>query len=171
MATAHSTRVKKPIARVTVELIDCGAGTCSDGDESVVASTVTNAEGEFEFTGVPDGTYQTSITTTRASLSSLLETTSTAGVNTVSVAGASVLNAPSDAGTPSFGYNAPGSIGDRIWSTPTEMAFKMPNELGLGGVTVQLVDDATERCSRPPPRLADGATSSSTSHPEPIGSR
>ena len=50
------------IAEVTLELIDCGAGTCFDGDETLLAMTVSATDGSYAFNDVPDGNYLVQVT-------------------------------------------------------------------------------------------------------------
>ncbi len=130
-----------PIPGVSIDLIDCGTGTCDDGDEAVTATAVTDAAGEVEFTGVPDGDYQLSVSDNAGELTALLETTGTGGTQAVTVAGGDEFSAPSDGGTPSFGYNAPGTIGDRIWSDADGDGMQDPDEAGIGGVVIELLAD------------------------------
>ncbi len=62
-------------ANVAVYLWQCGSGTCSDGDEVLVASTLSDASGNYSFTGLAAGTYAVSVNSGAASLSGLSATT------------------------------------------------------------------------------------------------
>lgn len=135
------------IPGVTVDLIDCGAdgicGGANAADDTVIATAITDASGEVHFYGVADGTYELSITDTDGVLMGLGETTGTGGTEGVMVSGADVLNAPSDGGTPSFGYNAPGTIGTTLWNDADGDGTQDPGEAGIGGVLVNLLADTT----------------------------
>ena len=51
------------IPYITVDLWDCGAGTCSDGDEALEASTETDSAGYYSFGNLTDGTYEVRVNT------------------------------------------------------------------------------------------------------------
>ena len=120
------------IAGVTVDLLD------SSGN--VIATVTTDENGEFNFTGIPDGDYTISVSDNDGVLNGLGETTATGGSSAVTVSGGDVLNAPSDGGTGTFGYNAPGTIGDSIWSDANGDGVQDPEEAGIEGVVVNLLD-------------------------------
>jgi uncharacterized repeat protein (TIGR01451 family) len=47
---------------VTIYLWDCGVdGTCGTSDDSYISSTTTDANGDYTFTGLPDGRYVVSV--------------------------------------------------------------------------------------------------------------
>lgn len=46
---------------VTVYLWHCGTGSCNDGDEVLVAVTTTDANGQYSFTGLANGTYAVTV--------------------------------------------------------------------------------------------------------------
>ncbi|MCH9646901.1 MAG: carboxypeptidase regulatory-like domain-containing protein [Deltaproteobacteria bacterium] len=135
------------IPGVTVDLVDCGAdgicGGANAADDAVIATATTDANGEVHFYGVADGTYELSVTDTDDALMGLGETTGTGGTEGILVSGADVLNAPSDGGTPSFGYNAPGSIGTTLWNDADGNGTQDPGEAGISGVVVNLLADTT----------------------------
>lgn len=54
---------ENPLENVTVTLIDCGTGTCDDGDEITFGTTMTLADGSYTFTNVPNGNYTVEFTT------------------------------------------------------------------------------------------------------------
>jgi len=102
------------IAGVTVDLVD------SSGN--VVATAVTDANGNFTFSGVPEGTdYVISVTDNAGILSGTTETTGTGGSETIAgsldtASGAdNLLSTVGDDGTPTFGYNNPGLISGTMW--------------------------------------------------------
>lgn len=115
------------IMDVTVNLLD-DAG-------NIIASTDTDANGDFSFNGVSPGDYTLSISDNNGELIGLSGTT-TAGrtrAQDVTVVAANVVGE-------NFGYNAPGTIGDRIWSDANGNGVQDPGEVGISGVTVELVD-------------------------------
>ncbi len=101
----------------------------------VIASTTSDATGGFSFNGVSPGDYTISISDNNGELIGLSGTT-TPGQNrslAVTVVAADVTGI-------NFGYNAPGTIGDRIWSDANGDGVQDPGEVGISGVTVELVD-------------------------------
>ncbi len=127
------------IANVTVNLLN------SSGE--VVASTTTNSNGDFTFSGVPEGSnYQLQISDRHNVLDKMVETTGTGGneaisgsLSTAAAGGdSSVLNTVGDDGTPTFGYNQPGSIAGTVWSDADGSELQDNGEPGIGGVTVTL---------------------------------
>ena len=125
------------IAGVTVDLLN------SSGN--IVATTTTDANGDFSFTGVPDGlNYQLQVSDRGNELNGLNETTGTGGTATitgllsVAAGGDGVLDTIGDDGTDTFGYNNAGLIAGVVYSDPDSSASQDPNEPGLAGVTVTL---------------------------------
>jgi protocatechuate 3,4-dioxygenase beta subunit len=60
------------IAGVTVSLISAGAdGILGTADDVIVATTVTDSDGNYSFTGLPPGTYQVAVTDVGGALSGL----------------------------------------------------------------------------------------------------
>ena len=114
---------------VRVELVG------ASGD--VIAGTFTDGSGDFSFAGVADGSYTLRITDTAAVLRQFVGTTppATADELAVTVAGA-------DVSAVSFGYNQPGIFGDTVFSDSDGDGVQDGGELGLGGVTVALWQDA-----------------------------
>lgn len=62
---------------VTVYLWHCGTGTCSDGDEMLVGSTLTNSSGQYSFTNLANGTYRVIANPNAYSLRGTTPTTTT----------------------------------------------------------------------------------------------
>ncbi len=114
------------IPGVTVTLLDSGG--------SVVATAITDANGNFAFTNLPDGNYTISITDTASELSGLSGTTApaTADLLAVAISGGDFTGVD-------FGYNAAGLIGDRVWSDADGDGVQDPGEPGISGVTVDLI--------------------------------
>lgn len=116
------------IANVTVALLDAAG--------EVVATTVTDSNGDFVFDGLENGNYTLVVTDTSFQLANLTDTTSpaAAGELAVTIAGADV------SGT-NFGYVRPGVIGDRVWSDADSDGVQDPEEVGISGVTVSIFYD------------------------------
>ncbi len=125
------------IGGVTLDLLSAGAdGKCGTADDSVVASTVTNAAGAYLFTGMGPGVYCVRVTDTAGVLTGL---TQTGGVNPHGPitlgAGQSYLDAD-------FGYQGQCvSIGDLVFYDANRNGVYEPgpNERGIPGVTLNLV--------------------------------
>ncbi len=138
------------IAGVTMELLNSG------GD--VVATATTNASGDFSFSGVPAGSnYSVKVSDRNNALEKMVQTTATTSAGNQLIAGAIttaaavagdplVLNTVGDDGTPTFGYNRPGSISGIVWSDavgPTGASALQDNgEPGIAGVIVTLTPPA-----------------------------
>ena len=118
------------IAGVTVNLLDSGG--------NVIATTISDANGDFTFSGVVGsggGTnYTIDITDTAGVLVSLATTTPPAAAGQLAV-----TVVASDVTASSFGYLTLGRIGRVIWSDSDGDGVQDPSEPGIGGVTVDLV--------------------------------
>jgi uncharacterized repeat protein (TIGR01451 family) len=114
------------ISGVTVALRD-GAG-------NLVGTTASDANGDFQFAGLGNGSYTIDLTDTGGLLTSLLATTApaTAGQLAVTVAGANIANV-------SFGYRDLGAIGEIVWSDADGDGVRDFGEPGIAGVTLDLV--------------------------------
>ena len=105
----------------------------SSGD--VVATTVSGSDGSVVFSGLENGTYDLRITDASATLVPYDGTTSFAedGERTgLVVSGGDVSNE-------SFGYNQRSSVGDTVFSDSDQDGVQDPGELGIEGVTVELL--------------------------------
>ncbi len=125
------------VPSVTVSLVAPGPDMMFGGlDDVIVASAITDANGDFSFTGVSNGDYRIQITDNFNALQGFGPTTTPAGNGylDLTVAGADVANV-------SFGYNAAGTIGDTVWSDANGDGIRDPGEAGIGGVDVQLFSD------------------------------
>ena len=136
------------IAGVTINLLNASG--------QVVATSVTDLNGDFSFSGIPDGSnYTLQVADGNNALELMSETTGTDGDETITGllsdaaddAGATdVLDTVGDDGSPTFGYNRPGSIAGLVWSDaagPTgPLATQDNGEPGIGGVTVTLTPPA-----------------------------
>jgi hypothetical protein len=125
--------------------VDDGAGEAGfagvtlallDSNGNAIGTTVTNHDGDYEFKGVPDGTYTVQVTDTSGVLNNY---TLTQGLDSrqVSVSGGA------DVTDVDFGYirNAgTGSIGDTVWLDSDKDYVFDAGETGLAGVTLSLYD-------------------------------
>jgi uncharacterized repeat protein (TIGR01451 family) len=114
------------IAGVTVSLRNSGG--------NLVGTTTTDANGNFQFAGLPSGSYTVVITDTAGLLLNRQATTAAATAKqlAVTVAGANVT-------ATSFGYRSLGTIGEVVWSDANGNGVREANEPGIPGVTVRLV--------------------------------
>ncbi len=150
------------IPGVTVDLVDCGAdgicGGANAADDTTIATAITDENGEVSFTGVTDGVYQLQVTDTASELDGFTETTATGGVEDVVVSGGDVLNAPSDGGTPSFGYNEPDTLSGTVWSDADGDGVHDPEEAGIEGVPIYLCTDPASPCDPSSPNFVAQTT-------------
>jgi uncharacterized repeat protein (TIGR01451 family) len=140
------------IPGVTVDLLDASG--------NVIGTATTDANGDFSFTGVPEGVrYGWRITDQNAVLTNYFGTTGSAlagqfqmsdtldeaddqadGVND------DVVNYSDPAGPvgyrPNFGYNLSRSIGDTVFNDLNGNGIQEPGEPGISGVVVRLYNDA-----------------------------
>ncbi len=124
------------IPGVTVSLLSDPDGVPNNGDEVVVATTTTDANGNFGFDGLDDGDYLIQITDTGGELNDLGGTTAPGIARELAV---SVVDGEDVVGI-NFGYNAAGTLGDRIWSDVDGDGVQDAGEPGIGGVLVNLLD-------------------------------
>ncbi len=99
------------IAGVTVLLLRDPDGTPGNGDEVVIAETATDGNGDFTFTGLPNGNYVLAIEDENGLLNGYdgTDTHAVAGYRAVTISGGNVTNQ-------SFPYHAEyGTIGDTVW--------------------------------------------------------
>ncbi len=114
------------IASVTVSLRDSGG--------FLIGTAVSDANGDFQFSGLGNGNYTIDVTDTGGMVTNLQPTTAaaTAGQLAVVVAGANVS-------ATSFGYRSLGTIGEVVWSDSNGDGVRDPSEPGIGGVTVRII--------------------------------
>ncbi len=115
------------ISGVTVKLLSAG---------KVVAVTTSDPNGNFSFTGLPNGSYTVKIEDADGKLAGFTGTTPSAqtGSRSVTISNSSVY------GT-NFGYNAPGRIGYRVWLDANKNGLYDTGEAGIPNVTVKLYID------------------------------
>ena len=116
------------IKDVTVLILD-SAGFVAGYD-------VSDLNGDFTFTGVPDGDYTIKIEDADGKLIGFAPTTSYAEVRErdITVSGGNISNV-------SFGFNAPGMIGDTVWNDLDFDGVQDAGEPGIENVTVDLYKD------------------------------
>ncbi len=112
---------------VTVKLLSGG---------NVVAVTTSDPNGNFSFSGLPNGSYTIKIEDAAGKLVGFTGTTSSAqaGSRSVTISNSSVY------GT-NFGYNASGRIGYRVWNDANKNGLYDTGETGIANVTVKLYLD------------------------------
>ncbi len=141
-----------PLAGVTVTLIDT-----SDG--SVVGSDITDANGQYLFTGVPDGIYEVLVTDQNNILGGLVQTfDQDDGVNPnpatprssiVDVDSLGVIDVPVNDTDQDFGFVNPnasssdGAIGDTVFFDFNDSGLPDPGE-GIEGVVVNLFNSGPD---------------------------
>jgi hypothetical protein len=120
------------IPSVTIELRD-GSGT-------LVSTTITGANGLYSFYNLPAGTYTVTVvaSTLPAGTVPTYDLDGTATPNTVGV----VLTSGQNRTDVDFGYRGTASLGDRVWLDYDADGVQDAGEIGLNGVTVQLLDTA-----------------------------
>ncbi len=143
--------VEPGLGGVTVTLSLAGAdGVCSD-DDTVVATKVTNPNGSYLFTGVGVGVYCVRVD----------DTTLPGGLTLVSGTdphGPIALMEGEDYLKADFGYAGDQAIGDRVWSDADGDGVQDAGEVGIGGVTLDLLSAGEDgQCG-----TADDAVVSST---------
>ncbi len=113
-----------------------------DDQGNVVATTVTDANGDYSFEGLPDGTYTVDVTDDANILGDYWKSEGTnpgadnnsqMDTNTVSVSGGSTDT------TSDFGYYTDGaSLGNFVWSDDNNDGIQDAGEAGIEGVVVTL---------------------------------
>jgi hypothetical protein len=97
---------------VPVYLWHCGAGTCADGDETLVGSTTTDASGNYAFNNLADGTYRVTANANALSLRGTTPTTTTDYDGTPGTDPTAVLNSGSPTAVRDFGFLSAVDLGD-----------------------------------------------------------
>ena len=128
------------IENVTVQLTDLGEdGIFGTGDDVVIGTETTNADGEYLFEGLDAGNYQVEVTDDNNALDGLNQTADPDGTLDNS---STVTLAPGESDfEQDFGYDAPtGSTGGSIFSDDDGDGVQDAGEDGIAGVTVELQD-------------------------------
>ncbi len=102
----------------------------------MIGSGTTDANGSVLFAGLADGTYTVRVEDAYGRLQGFGATTpaATVGQATIVISGAPVS-------ATDFGYNAPGVIGDLIWSDTNSNGSRDAGEAGIAGINVYLYAD------------------------------
>ncbi|HEX4962858.1 MAG TPA: SdrD B-like domain-containing protein, partial [Thermoanaerobaculia bacterium] len=115
---------------VTVELLDAS--------NTVVASTTTSGDGNYTFSFLNAGNYSVRIVTSTLP-AGVAPTYDLDGVATPNIASFS-LNGGEEKTDVDFGYRGTASVGDRVWLDANGNGVQDAGELGINGVTVNLLD-------------------------------
>jgi hypothetical protein len=124
------------IAAVTVDLIhDLNGNSAIDGGEPILSTQITNGAGAYDFTNLPVRDYIIDVTDTGNVLTGYVLT---GGTNPLAVS----LSAGQDYNNADFGYRVQNaSIGDTLWNDLNGDGVQDIGELGINGVTIDLIDD------------------------------
>jgi len=114
---------------LTVELLDAA--------NNAVASTITAGDGNYTFANLNAGNYSVRVTPP-AGMAPTYDLDGVATPNTASFS----LAAGQNRTDVDFGYRGNGAVGDRIWNDADGDGTQDPGELGINGVTVELLDAA-----------------------------
>lgn len=115
---------------VTLELLDNGG--------SVLLTTTTSGNGNYNFGNLPLGTYSVSIVTSTLP-AGLAQTFDLDGLATPHIATTTLTLVQAERDDLDFGYRGTGSIGDRLWIDTNGNGVQDSGEPGLNGVTVSLL--------------------------------
>ena len=103
----------------------------------LVATTTTRLDGSLGFSGMPDGTYTIDITDTSGQLVGYRGTSNEARAHSVQTV---VAGSPTLVSGTHFGYRPAGVLGDLLYLDADGDGARAPNEMGIGGVTIELRD-------------------------------
>lgn len=135
---------ESPIANVSVNLFNdvnvdgIPDDADNDGQPDVVATTVSDSNGDVSFTGLPDGTYLISVSDINTELAGFTGTTVEANAelsDPVTVSGGSVDSQIS------FGYNQPGLIAGTVYADSNSDSDQNAGEAGIANTNVTLLRD------------------------------
>jgi hypothetical protein len=131
------------LAGVTLDLIhDQNQNGTWDAGEPIVATSVTNSDGIYQFVGLDlddgdgDFDYLVRVSDRHNVLGGLSPTTGTVNPRSVALSAANSTVTDAD-----FGYDDP-ELGDRVWHDADQDGIQDGGECGIGGVTVLLYHDA-----------------------------
>ncbi len=138
------------IANVTVYLCEAGVSPCDA--TTAIATTTSDANGDYIFDDVPPGDYTVAVDT--STLPTGLTNQTGDPDSTLDSQSTITLNAGEDIDIVDFGYNysttdetdtntGTGAIGDRIWNDADGDGIQDEGELGIEGVTVLLAEVET----------------------------
>jgi len=121
-----------------------GDGTFSS--EEFIESTYTNSDGYYMFSGLSAGDYQVDVVDVTIPSGFTLTTSYDPYIlsDTISGAARGSLSEDEDCLTADFGYDAPlAIIGDFVWFDTDQDGVQDNGEMGIGGVTLDLIDTST----------------------------
>lgn len=130
------------LAGVTVALFSDPDGIPNNGDEVLVGTTTTDANGDYSFTGLPAGDYLVKVTDSDGVLDGTWHSLGVAGLdgNSQSDPYAVSLLAGQTNTTADFGYySEPAAVGDFVWNDLDGDGIQDAGEAGLSGVQVDLI--------------------------------
>ena len=117
-----------------------GNGTFDVVGDLLYATTTTDANGAYSFTGLPAGTYFVDADEADTDLPAGIELVS-GGANLTTTRHTIVLAAGQNVVTADFGYNYAGSIGDTLFYDDNRNGVQNPGETGVPNATVVLYSD------------------------------
>ena len=126
------------LAGTTVELLDGGG--------AVIATTTTDSNGVYTFTGLAAGSYTVRVVASTLPAGGLAPTYDLDGTGTPHTA-AVTLNSGQTRTDVDFGYRGTRSLGDRVWKDLDGDGVQEAGEPGINGVTVRLFLGSTEIAS------------------------
>lgn len=127
---------------------DSNRSSTLDPGEPIAASTITDVNGNYLFSGLNAGMYFVSIDTTTLPSSALVLTTANPGATVITLASNSSTTSflAADAGySPSTDF----AIGNRVWHDRDGDNVQDGGEVGLSGVTVTVTRTAAGPCFSP----------------------
>ena len=112
--------------------------TLTNGNGDVVGTTVTDANGYYEFTGLVEDSYTATVDNSTLPAGSV-PTYDLDGVATPDVA-TTTVGAGESKGQVDFGYRGSSALGDTVWQDTNGNGVQDAGEPGLANVTVTLTD-------------------------------
>lgn len=132
------------IAGVTIDLVfDLNNDGLLDGGDVVVATTTTDANGNYSFSGLVPDRYLVRVTDTGSKLTSATSTYDKDDYGTAANNGLAAvdLSAAENDAAVDFGYQGAASIGNRVWNDRNADGVQDAGEFGAVGLTVNLYKD------------------------------
>ena len=133
-----------PIGGVQVRLLDAAGNPAVDGFGNVVAAFSTGLDGTYSFAGVVGGNYQV-VETQPANFGQGTNTVGSFGGAPVGTVSGDTFAVPVPNGQDGTGYNfgeVGGGVSGSVYLDANNDGLRGPAELGVSGVTIQLVNAA-----------------------------